>query len=321
MSRSPAERRHYAVFHGDPDPSGRRGVEDRPRLVVLGNCQAESLRLLLAHDDVDAVRVPPVHELDAEDVERLRRLLARTDLLVAQPVRADYRGLPLGTEQLAAHLPASARVALVPPVRYAGLHPWSVVAHPPGLPDPDPPLVAYHDVRVLAAARRGWTDPAALAALLAVEPPDGAVRTVGSWSVAQVRRREEEHGTVRASDLLEPPHRGTVRTLNHPGNAVLAPLAARVRTALGLAARPPAVTRPLLAGVVAPLEPAVVAAWGLPDAPGTDWVVGAGVDDPGRRVPAADVVAAHLAFYARRPDVVALLRTRTAALEALLGVA
>ena len=43
------------------------------------------------------VRIPPVHELERGDLTHLDALLAVTDVLVTQPVRADYRDLPLGT--------------------------------------------------------------------------------------------------------------------------------------------------------------------------------------------------------------------------------
>lgn len=311
--RSAGERDHYGAFHGDresdpPDAAASAGPppDDAPLVLVHGNCQAESLRLLLASDDVRTVRVPPVHELGAADVPRLRRLLARADVLVAQPVGADHRGLPIGTGQLAEHLPPGGRTVLVPPVRYHGLQPWHVVAHPPGLVDPDPPLAAYHDLRVLASVL--VPDAASVAT-----PPE-AVRAVAAASVAELERREALHGTVIVSDLVARPARGLVRTVNHPSNAVLEPLAARVRVAAGLPPRPPGVTRPLLDGVHAPLEAVVLAALGLPGAHEPDWRL------HGRRVPAAEVAAAHRAFYRARPDVVRVLVERYAATLQLLGL-
>ena len=50
--------RHYGDFYGvlPADPA-----DGRPVVVVHGNCQAESLRLLLAADDVVSERLPAVH--------------------------------------------------------------------------------------------------------------------------------------------------------------------------------------------------------------------------------------------------------------------
>ena len=106
-------------------------ADDRPLLVVVGNCQAESFRLLLDAGDLRTQRVPALHELTAADVVDLHELLSRADLLIGQPTSDDYRGLPVGTRQLRAVLPAGARVALVPSLRYAGLHPF----HEPGRAD------------------------------------------------------------------------------------------------------------------------------------------------------------------------------------------
>lgn len=280
------------------DPTGL------PTLVVVGNCQAESLRLLLDADDVHTVRVLPLHELTPADVGPLTELLSRTDYFVSQPVGADYRGLPVGTEQLLAHLPPGARTALVPPVRYAGLHPYHLLVHPPGLERPDPPAVPYHDARtVLAAAGRPWETPLT---------PD-AVRAVAAASVAELERRERAHGAVPVSDLLARPVADSMRTINHPGNTVLEPLAARLREALGLPPRPPAVRRPLLTSIHAPLLPEVVAAHGLPDAPTTAW------DVAGETVTTEAVEQAHLAWYAARPEMLRAALERAEPTAALLS--
>ncbi|MDN7119819.1 peptide ABC transporter ATPase [Nocardioides sp. ChNu-153] len=327
MTRSEAERQHFGAFHGlrDADPADASSgaappAADAPLVVVVGNCQAESLRLLLASDDVRTVRLPAIHELGADDVPLLRTLLARTDLFVSQPVGAGYRGLPLGTEELAAHLPPSARTVLVPPIRYHGLHPWHVVAHPPGLAEPDPPRAAYHDLRTLAAALGAGSGAGSGAGASAgpasydVVPDPAALRELAAASVTELERRQRLHGTVAVADLFARPSRDAMRTVNHPGNVVLAPVAARVREAAGLASRPPGVTRPLLAGVHAPLEAPVLAALDLPGEPEPDWRIA------GQAVPAAEVAAAHRAFYAARPDVVEVLVRRYAPTMRLLGL-
>ena len=280
-------------------------ADDRPLLVVVGNCQAESYRLLLDAGDVRTQRIPALHEMTADDVVELHALLARTDLLVGQPTVDDYRGLPLGTRQLRERLPASARVALVPSLRYAGLHPFHLLVHPPGLDRPDPPLVPYHDVRTVLAAddeRRGRPvrEPIRVTA--------EAVRGVAAASVAELVRREELHGTVVVSDLFDRPAADAMRTINHPGNAVLEPVAARLREALGLEPAPPGVDRPLLASLWAPLLPEVVAAHGLDTAPTRDWTI------DGRTVTTEEVAATHREWYARRPEMLDAALERTAPL-------
>lgn len=302
---SPAVRAHYRDFYDGPDSS------ELPLLVVIGNCQAESLRLLLDEDDVTTVRLPALHELTAYDVPRLHRLLARTDLLVAQPVGGDYRGLPLGTRQLVAGLPAGARHAVVPSLRYAGLHPHHLLVHPPGLDAPDPPVVPHHDVRTLTAA--AW----ARAGVAAPEPPELSVEmvlAVARDSVAELVRREQGPHTVPVSDLLAHPTAATMRTINHPGNVLLGAVAARLRDRLGLDERPPSLTRPLLDRLHAPLGPAVVAAHGLVEAPRAHWLI------DGREVDTDDVARAHLAWYAARPELLDAALGRSVPLRAHLGL-
>ena len=311
-ARTPAERAHYGDFYdGPPEPPD--GV---PLLAVVGNCQAESLRLVLDDEDVRTVRLPPLHELGPGDLAPLHRLLPRLDLLVAQPVGEDHRGLPLGTTQLLERARADLRHVLVPPVRHAGPYPCHLVVHPPGLPDPDPPVVAYHDVRtaVRAAWLRAGRTPPPVGAALGPAPDAAVVAAVCADSRAELARRETLHGTVVAHDLLLAPTFAHLRTVNHPGNALLAPLGRRVRAALGLTDRPTRVSRPLLDHVHAPREASVAAVLDPAEAARDHWVLG------GRRVPVTEVETAHLRWYATRPDVLDVVLARSAALRGMLGL-
>src|SRR5205085_7499609 len=79
-----------------------RGEEPRrPLCLVYGNCQAEPLRVLLDEsadfaDRYETVRIPPVHEINAVQVGKLQRVLHLASLIVAQPIKDNYRELPLG---------------------------------------------------------------------------------------------------------------------------------------------------------------------------------------------------------------------------------
>ena len=302
MDADPGRARHYGVFYGlDPVPT------DRPLLVVHGNCQAESLRVVLQNSPdapCASVRIPPVHELTADEVPLLEGLLRRARWVLTQPIADDYRDLPLGSHQVARR--ASRATTLVYPVfRYAGLHPWQIVYHHPGVGDP--PLVPYHDARTLLAAA-GLPAP--------VTTPDG-IRAVSRWSLDELARREGEAGALPVSDLVLAAGAGAAHTVNHPGNEVIVGLARRVEAGLGwpVAAGDPG--RTLLDSVHAPVESPVRAALGLPVAGvgehGTDWVVG------GRVVSAAEVCAVQLAWYEQHPDVVSHLVERSAAQLLLLG--
>lgn len=303
--------RHYGTFYGlEPVPR-----DDRPLVLVHGNCQAESLRVLLAGggSPVRTVRVPPVHELTADDLPHLLALLARVDVLVSQPVADGYRELPLGTAQV---LDAAQRargdgrrprLVVVPVLRWAALHPFQVVVRSPGAGEP--PLVPYHDLRTLALA--------AGAPSLPEVPSAPAVRAVRDLSAAELRSRQDRHGSLPVVDLLTSAGAHATHTVNHPGNAVLAGLAGRVLTAAGL---PDAVADPgrtLLDSVHAPVLPEVLDALGLADqadAARTSWTV------QGRDVDDDEVRDAHLRWYADHPGVAeAGLARHAAAAAALAG--
>jgi hypothetical protein len=276
--------RHFGAFYGLDDLDG-----DDPVALVVGNCQAESLRVMLEGGGLRTVRMPALHELVAADLPHLDRWLAHAQVLIAQPVRDDYHGLPIGTVQLARRLGPGARTVRVPVIRFAGLYPAHAIVRPPADPSLVPPVVAYHDLRVLAEA-------AGLTARPRIDLP--AVRAIAAESIAQLHMREQAHGTVVVSDLFERPSFTLMRTLNHPGNEVFAELAARVRAALGLPAHRVDPGRPLLDAVHAPRDGAVIEAWDLNEPERPYWVV------DGRPVDAGHVREAHLAWYAAHPDVV-----------------
>ncbi|WJZ17725.1 hypothetical protein CGUA_05705 [Corynebacterium guangdongense] len=280
-------------------------------MLVVGNCQAEATRQLVTSTGTAvSFRIPPVHEWTREDAERVHALLPETDALVMQPVRDNYRGLACGTAQLADLLPAHGRVVTFPVLRYDGLMPYQAIVRSPSDPSLNPPLVPYHDLRILATAATGGTsadvpDPA---------PGADALRRLAAMSVAQLRRREEAHGTVRVSG-----HLATApvwHTINHPDNATLGVLAEAIARALHDALGTPApgavqlpADREMLGAVQAPVDPAAAAALGV-RVQGRD----------GWRPGAEELTEAHLEFYRRHPDVVAAGLTRHAERLALLGL-
>ncbi|WP_141494833.1 WcbI family polysaccharide biosynthesis putative acetyltransferase [Kytococcus schroeteri] len=275
-------RRHYGGFYGIEE------VPDGPVGMVHGNCQAESLRVLLELADPARtwVRVPPVHELTAEDLPHLDRLLARTTVVVTQPVRDDYRDLPLGTAQVVARAARGAQHVMAPIVRYRGLHPQQRLVRGPGLPDP--PLVPYHHTGAVARAA-GLADPL---------PGADAVRAVAQASLAELRRRQEAAGAVPVDDLLVGAGARATNTINHPGNPVLMGLAQRVAERVGAGAVPDP-GRELLRSVFAPVTAATLDALGLEGEPRDDWLV------DGRAVPDEEVVATQAAWLRANPRVLA----------------
>ncbi|MDO5513151.1 WcbI family polysaccharide biosynthesis putative acetyltransferase [Corynebacterium sp.] len=299
-------RRHYGDFY-QVNPTPRH--DDRPFVVVMGNCQAESLRILLdSSGRVDSFRIPPVHEFTTEDVALLAPVLARADVLVSQPIRDGYRDLPLGTAELAALLPPSAAVIRYPVLRWDGLMPWHAIIRDPADPARNPPVVPYHDLRILAAASRG------LDAAVEVDPGAAAFRAAAALSIGQLSSREDHHGTVRVSDHLETAP--VWHTINHPSNESLAFMAQRVLDEIvddGRVTAP--ADREMLGGLQAPVDAGAARALGVSVAGRAQWTAaGEPLDWP-------LLVAAQLEFYRAHPQVVAAGLERHAERLALLGLA
>ena len=283
---------------------------DVPSVMVIGNCQADVYRdLLRSADGVKVTNVRPVYEMTADDIPRLQADLARTDVLIVQPIRDDYRELPLGHRQMAAQLPASATVVLVPVLRYAGLHPYQVLIRPPHDRSLVPPIAPYHDLRAIVAAATGDRE------VLVAAPSSDQAHVSARDSVEALRTREQAHGTLTASDLLE----GIPRwhTINHPDRRTLAEVFDRILAELpaGMIDPPPRIgDREPLGATRAPVDPAVERALGLPETGPRDWLV------DGTTVPAGDIVEAHLAWYESMPGVVEEGLRRHAARLELLGL-
>lgn len=303
-----SRREHYAHFYGLRPVS-----EAGPLIVVHGNCQAESLRVLLQgfESPVTTVRIPPVHELEPEDLAPLTDLVRRADVLVSQPIRPDYRGLPVGTSQLSALTGPSSRTVVVPIMRYAGLHPYQAIVRHPSEPAAVPPVVPYHDLRTVAAAATGADAATALRWNAQAHADPAVLREVGRLSLAELARRESRCD-IAVSDLVEPLGQAAVHTINHPGNALLVAVARRLQETLGLPVEARDPGRVLLGGVRAPVHPAVAAAHGLlPTGPGVWTVDGKPVDDE-------HLVTSQLRWYREHPWFVEACLTRHGGLFDLL---
>ncbi|WP_277245467.1 WcbI family polysaccharide biosynthesis putative acetyltransferase [Micrococcus terreus] len=336
-------RRHYGHFYGlEPLPaaqsseSGASGV-----LIVLGNCQAEALRQLITSRPDPAlppsVRIPPVFELTQEDLPHLQRLLAQTTVLVAQPVADDYRGMPLGTAQLAQLLPEGARQVRIPVLYDSGLFPWQVTVRHPDRPDEDPPVVPYHDLRTLAqaAAELGIEGVHGFGVQEGQAVPDdgpapdegedtwgaprlpltaGTVQRLAADSLDRLRARESAHGTLTVTEELARLDEPGFHTINHPSNTVLALLAGKVRAELGADPSVAVPDRVMLGDVLAPIEQQILDGLGLEGPAREHWVVG------GREVPDTEVRQAHLGWYRENPEAVRTGVQRHAELMRQLGL-
>ena len=285
---------HYGEFYGHKDVPG-------PALLVWGNCQAEALRVLLdplANQQWTTVRIPPVHELTSDDLPHLERTLAKTTALIAQPVRDDYRDMPLGTGQIAERTD-NARLVRLPALFWAPLHPFQVLVRGEA---GDPPGVPYHDLRVLTGVP------------LDHRPPAGAVREIADESRAELRRRQQKEETLPADDLLADADTAATNVINHPGNPVLIGLAGRIAEELGLSGTVADPGRELLGGLLAPIPDWVVDELSLSGEARTGWTI------EGRRVGEEELAETQRAWYAEHPEMIEAGLQRHAKTLATLGL-
>lgn len=289
-------------------PAGRLGRT--PIALVYGNCQAEAVRrILLSHPDFAAdfhlLRVPAVHEISGRELGLIQRLLPRVEVLITQPVKAGYRGLPLGTEQIVERIAPAARVIRYPVAYFEGVFPFHVYVNADGGPIATPaPFTDYHDLRLLHAAGQGWSPATTLDWLSGLRLDPEWIRRNADASLAELQRREAEL-TVRLSEVIRRPENlvSSFHTINHPANTLVAQVAEQALAQLGYpdAARVATSRQTYLDHLKAPREPQILRALGTepePDEPQT-WRTASGVYST------VDVVRAHLALYAADPALLA----------------
>lgn len=300
--------RHYGEFYGVTEAPMN---DDEPLLVVWGNCQAEAMRIVLSSSPdlpFRTIRVPPVHELESADIAHVERLVRRAAVIVSQPVRARYRGLPIGGPDLAEMAPAAA-VVVWPVIRYGGLFPFQVIARHPAQPSAVPAAVPYHDLRTVLAVRAGRTrfdewD---------VEVSADRLRRAAQWSVAQLEVRERRHCDVGISDILLDVGADAAHTINHPGNRVLLTLGSRILEALG-ASEPVPLSRDLLGNIRAPLERRVIDALGIQATPRASW------DVDGAELIEEEVHRSQMHWYGEHPEFIDAVMDRYGDLIDILGI-
>jgi len=289
----------------------------RPIAVVIGNCQAPPVHDLLADSpafagEYELVPVPPIHAITAAEVRTLRRLLARTELIVGQPISADYRGLGLGLEQLVAHAPPGCRTIRWASMYWSALFPYCVYVHTAPRMYVGAPIVEYHDVRFLACAAAGMDTVASRALLREHTVPPGGLAAVEEDMLARYGGADRLCDISMLDWIRRPENEAAAFwTINHPTRITLEELARRVHEQLGLPFASTDGPEPLGA-LIAPIDAATLA--GRPGEPRHDWVLN------GRVIPQDKLLDIHLAWYRKRPDVVAAGVVEHAARRAQLGL-
>jgi Polysaccharide biosynthesis enzyme WcbI len=209
------------------------------RAVVVGNCQAKALELMLATNDAFAARFelvsfPAVHEIPDAMVPELHAAVAGAALVLTQRVDEGYRdGIGLGTETIA-RFADGATVVRWPSVYWAGYVPdLFYLRDAAGAPVIDGPF-DYHDRTILDAYTRGTSVAGALALLAdPARTSDALEQAERAIAELEVRGRDCD---VDVAPYIAERFRDELLffTMNHPANVLLAHMADQVLALLGL---------------------------------------------------------------------------------------
>jgi len=209
------------------------------RAVVVGNCQAKALELMLATNEAFAERFelvsfPAVHEIPDATVPELHRAVAEAAVVIPQRIDEGYRdSIGLGTETIAS-VAGDAAVLRWPSVYWAGYVPdLFYLRDAAGAPVVDGPF-DYHDRTILNAYAAGLDVAGACELLADPEQPSDAL----GWAdraTAELDVRGQGCEIHVASFIAERFREELLFfTMNHPANRLLAHMAGQVLEQLGL---------------------------------------------------------------------------------------
>ncbi|HEV7162499.1 MAG TPA: WcbI family polysaccharide biosynthesis putative acetyltransferase [Solirubrobacteraceae bacterium] len=203
------------------------------KAVVIGNCQAKALEMMLATNGsfverFEFVSFPPVHEMPEDMMPALHRAVEEAAVVIPQRIDEGYRdGMGLGTETIM-KIAGSAPVVRWPSVYWAGYFPDLFYARDAaGRPILDGPF-DYHD-RVIMKAYREGVDPTEVRVLF--EDPDRSSEAQ-RWAAEataelDIRGKDCE---VQVTGFISERFREEMLffTMNHPTNRTLAFIAQQI---------------------------------------------------------------------------------------------
>jgi hypothetical protein len=209
------------------------------RVVVVGNCQAGALEMMLSTNEeftkrFELVSFPPVHEIPDAMVTELHREVANAAVVIPQRVQEDYRdGIGLGTETLA-RIAGSATVVRWPSVYWAGYFPdLFYLRDAEGQPVVDGPF-DYHDRTILEAYASGVDVPGVCRLLEDPDLPSDA-QTWATNATAELESRGQ-NCEVKVTSFIASRFRNELLffTMNHPANHLLGFMAQQITDLIGI---------------------------------------------------------------------------------------
>jgi hypothetical protein len=209
------------------------------RAVIVGNCQAGALEMMLSTNEeftkrFELVSFPAVHEIPDAMVPELHRAVADAAVVVPQRIHEDYRGgIGLGTETLA-RIAGNATVIRWPSVHWAGYFPdLFYLRDAEAQPMVDGPF-DYHDRTVLEAYAAGVDVPGVCRLLEDPElPSEAQTWAINATAELEIRSQDCE---VKIISFIESRFRDELLffTMNHPANHLLGFMARQITDLIGI---------------------------------------------------------------------------------------
>ncbi|HEY5194343.1 MAG TPA: WcbI family polysaccharide biosynthesis putative acetyltransferase [Solirubrobacteraceae bacterium] len=203
------------------------------RIVVVGNCQAKAVEMMLSTNEeftkrFEFVSFPAVHEITEEMIPDLHKAVGDAAVVIPQKVDEGYReGMGLGTETLA-RIAGTATVVRWPSVYWAGYFPdLFYLRNAEGQPVVDGPF-DYHDRSILQAYAAGLGVADTCQLLKDPEQPSEAPEWAAK-ATAELDIRGQDCN-VRVTSFIDSRFREELLffTMNHPANSVLAYIAQQI---------------------------------------------------------------------------------------------
>jgi hypothetical protein len=212
------------------------------RMVIVGNCQAKALEMMLGTNEeftkrFEFVSFPAVHEIPEETVPELHEAVAGAAVVVLQRIDDGYRdGIGLGTETLAS-IAGTATVVRWPSVYWGGYFPdLFYFRDANGQPVVDGPF-DYHDRSILEAYDAGLDVLATCRSLEDPERPSDAQAWAAN-ATAELADRGRECD-VHLTSFIASAYRDDLLffTVNHPTNLTLGFIAQQVAELIGVSGK------------------------------------------------------------------------------------
>jgi hypothetical protein len=212
------------------------------KVVIIGNCQAGALEIMLKTNDTftdrfEFVSFSPVHEIPDDVIPKLHQAVADADVVIPQRVEESYRnGIGLGTETLAA-IAGTAEVVRWPSVYWAGYFPdLFYLRNAAGEPVVDCAF-DYHDRLILQAYADGLdADEVCRLVEDSGRPSNAEVWAKNATAELGLRGKDCE---VQVTSFIESRFRDELLffTMNHPANVLLGFIAQQITDILGIPER------------------------------------------------------------------------------------